>query len=469
MKYETSLSYEELKLPNYRNTREITRVGNISITVTDAVIAAVLGGLNILLVGDTGTGKTQLASDIYNHYFGGNKNGIWFKARPDTEIADVFVRLDKEAARKKLDKENVEKLCFVVDEINRAPGPVQDQFLGLGDSNLETPDGKQIQLGKNNYSILIATANISNGEFTGTFEMDKALLNRLHITFDLDFYKRTPEDDFAVNKEGKANPNVRIANARDLSEKILEAYDQISKIAEEPGIEAEVALNCIGLGLDYCRIQGAKTRTWPLSCPECQYSGRLCEKVRGATPRTRRAILKYAAALQYLAGLKAEHEGKEPADIDPFDLIFEAFKIASAYHGILNPSILRADYHEENARMMVDVVKELKEEFSKVRNYVELSIGMAEEFGEVTTQFFMDENGLRMPLNKRFLEEVVKRKTGLKGQKLQKEVDQVYEKIIRRGNIIEPFRNQDDKHSISLTWFPLLLELYVKNSNHDKK
>ena len=48
-------------------------------------IAAVLGGLNLLLVGDTGCGKTQLAKDIYNHYFGGNKkeggNGVFMRGR----------------------------------------------------------------------------------------------------------------------------------------------------------------------------------------------------------------------------------------------------------------------------------------------------------------------------------------------------------------------------------------------------
>ena len=243
MKHNTleELTYEELKLPNYRNNKVLLQVGNVDVTLTDAVIAAVLGGLNVLLVGDTGTGKTQLASDIYNHYFEGNKEGVWFKARPDTEISDIFVRLNKEKIRKESNRENIRKMCFVVDEVNRAPGPVQDQFLGLGDGNIETPEGRQINLGVNGYSFLISTANIGNGEFTGTFDMDKALLNRFHITLDLDYYGKTLEDEFAVNREGSANPKVRVeSSSRDLSKKILSSYQKIREIAGNPRLESEI-------------------------------------------------------------------------------------------------------------------------------------------------------------------------------------------------------------------------------------
>jgi len=450
------LTYEELRLPNYRNTKVIGKVGDINITVIDTVIAAVLGGLNILLAGDTGTGKTQLASDIYNYYFGGNKNGIWFKARPDTEIADVFVRLNKEAARKELNKASIEKLCYVVDEINRAPGPVQDQFLGLGDANLETPDGKQIEIGRDGYSILIATANIGNGEFTGTFDMDRALLNRLHITFDLDYYGRNLEDEFEINKEGKANPKVRKAENRDITEKILKAYEEIGKKVENPGIEAEVVLNYLGLSLNYCKKNGQKTKIWPIACQDCQFAGNICEKIKEATPRTRRAVLKYAAALEYLAELKAKSEGKEIGDVDPYDLVFEAFKIAGAYHGNLNQTILRADYYEENARMMEDVVNELKEEFNKVKPYIEASVEMAERYGEIVTQFYEDANGV-YPVSKRFFEEIGKAR-GLKGEKLQSFIKEMYNKV-QESRIIEPY---NDDGYVSLSWLPKLLEKYYK-------
>jgi len=49
---------------------------------------------------------------------------------------------------------------------------------------------------------LLATANIGNGEFQGTFETDKALYNRLHVALDLDHsaFMPTREDKFYLDQ-----------------------------------------------------------------------------------------------------------------------------------------------------------------------------------------------------------------------------------------------------------------------------
>jgi len=62
----SELEYQKLILPNYVNSREVFA----GLTVSDMVIAAVLSPLNVMLLGKTGTGKSQLARDIYNYYFG---------------------------------------------------------------------------------------------------------------------------------------------------------------------------------------------------------------------------------------------------------------------------------------------------------------------------------------------------------------------------------------------------------------
>ena len=51
------LKYEELELPNYQNSSEVFA----GLTVSDLARAAFLAPLNLLIVGDTGTGKSQLA------------------------------------------------------------------------------------------------------------------------------------------------------------------------------------------------------------------------------------------------------------------------------------------------------------------------------------------------------------------------------------------------------------------------
>ena len=62
----------------------------------------------------------------------------------------------------------------------------QNQFFGLGDGTMDY-SGRAIKIGREDYHILVATANIGNGEFSGTFNTDKALYNRAHIAIDFDF------------------------------------------------------------------------------------------------------------------------------------------------------------------------------------------------------------------------------------------------------------------------------------------
>src|SRR3989344_6600739 len=95
------LTYQELELKTYRNTKPV--IANLN--VTDLVKAAVLAPLNVLLVGDTGTGKTQLSADIYNGYFAGNKkeggHGIYTEAHPELDIYnEIFTELNIEKARR---------------------------------------------------------------------------------------------------------------------------------------------------------------------------------------------------------------------------------------------------------------------------------------------------------------------------------------------------------------------------------
>lgn len=451
---EDKLTYGELKFPVYINSKRVTEIGGVELNVEDAIIAAVLSGLNVLVVTPPGEGKTQLASDIYNNYFAGNKDGVWIRAKPDTEVNDIFYRLDKEEAKRVANITSIEKKLFVVDEINRAPGPVQNQFLDLGDGVTAGPDGRQYFLGKDGYSILIATANMGNGELSGTFNMDEATVNRLHITLDLSYYCPTEEDEFAINKKGGADPKVQIAPLRDLSDKIMGAYKEISNSVRDPGLEAEVVLNYIGRGLRYCKAKSIKTGAWPVFCQDCSQRENICEKMRPAAARTRKAVLKYAAGLQYLAALKAESQNKTLGKVDAFDLIFDALRIASAYHGNLNSQILRADYHDENARMAEDVVEELRKEFNKVKPYIDYSLECLRRYGEITTQFLKTDRGV-YPLSNRFFESLAKA-TDFKDdwQKLK-------DNIMSEAEIIEPYK--DDNGYIGLSWFPKFLENYKQN------
>lgn len=169
------LEYKELELPNYHNSRQVFA----GLTVSDLAKAAVLSGLNMLLVGDTGTGKSQLASDIYHHYFGGNKaeggQGVFIRAHPDIDIYnEIFTNLSIERRQRML-TDSLEASVFLVEEINRAPPIAQNQFFGLGDGRMDY-QGRSIAIGKEGYHILIATANIGNENFQELLKLTKPYL-----------------------------------------------------------------------------------------------------------------------------------------------------------------------------------------------------------------------------------------------------------------------------------------------------
>ena len=147
------LTYEDLELPNYRNTRKIFA----NLDVSDAVKAAVLSPVNLFIVGNPGTGKTLLASDIQKSYFNGNKreggHGVFIRANPEMDLYnEIFSELDIAHAQRNL-TENIEALLFRADEISRAPTKAQNQLLALGDGDMDFK-GRSIKLGRDGYLLL---------------------------------------------------------------------------------------------------------------------------------------------------------------------------------------------------------------------------------------------------------------------------------------------------------------------------
>jgi len=242
------LTYEELTFPNYVNSNIAVKLRakidnnyrTLELSVCDLIFAIEIAGLNSLLLSDTGRGKTQLMSDIAWHHYGGDQeqgDANWADGRPSFDITDLFERtqvdlesgkFDSETARQVKD-DRIRRMFFGVDEINRAPNPRQNEYFDLADGKY-TFNGKRLNLGKEGYAIFMATANLNkmNGDFSGTFELDRALLNRAHVTIDLDHpdFRPTVEDELLI-EERKYNPKVDIAYAQNLSDKILIANKKI--------------------------------------------------------------------------------------------------------------------------------------------------------------------------------------------------------------------------------------------------
>lgn len=406
----TALTYDDLKLgekakdaffegkdteyivktcPVYLNTRPFFA----GLNCTDAVTAAVLAGLNIMLVGDTGCGKSQLASDINSYYFGGNKSdggqGIWVKGRPDLDVnTEIFTQLNMGQGKWEL-TDRIESLLYVVDEINRCPPIAQNQFFGMGDGKMDF-NGNAKRLGREGYAVLIATANLGNGEFSGTFESDKALYNRLHVAMDFDHvaYRPTNEDQMMLDMMRASDPRIKEAPKRDISELILKAKAEIDNLAKDPGMEALAVAKYLQFGLDNCVAKkGSKGKTWPMQCQECDQNkagDALCSYVRAPVRRTIESTLKYAAALYYMAGLKNPNVHMNSAD-----LMFKAFEVTGAYQQILNPSVLKMKYADQNPKLMAEVADKLKADYKANEDYIVGTIDAIKD-GRKAARFFKD-------------------------------------------------------------------------------
>ncbi len=386
----SKLTYEDLRFPNYTNNgiavRLPAKIGNelktVELTLTDVVYAAELAGLNMLFIADTGRGKTQLISDIAWSHFGGDNNesgnANWADGRPNFEIEDLFVRsrvdlskgYDSDTARQ-LKEERIKRVCLCVDELNRAPKPKQNEFFDLADGKY-TFNGMRHKLGREGYTMFIATANLNklNGDFSGTFEFDRALLNRAHLTIDLDHkdFSPTPKDKIEIRRR-KTSPRVDVAEPRDISQKIIEAHKEIIAMkSNDPCMSAFEFL--IDSGLSYCEKDkyNEKGAAFPMQCVECDASCKdkgLCYLLKGSSERTVDSIAPLAYALAYIASLKYGTD----VQINPFDAALQAFRFTT-YHGNLNENTCREEYAGRKQAMMDDAINKLETAVNIVRDYI---------------------------------------------------------------------------------------------------
>jgi MoxR-like ATPase len=356
----------ESKYPIYLNTQEIFA----GLNVTDFAIASVLGGLNALYVGDTGTGKSQLCQDIFNYYFGGNiistieGNSVKIRGKPELDIYEEVYRDLNILEGKWVPNINVYAKYHFLDELNRCPPVTQNQFFGLGDGFLEHK-GMKLPIGSNGYAVTNATANLGNGEFGGTFDTDKALYSRFAITIDFDYKQFAPtmEDRMVIDFLRAANPKIKEAPIRDISSQITTIEKYISKSSMDLGTETDAVINYIKFGLENCFNEqiGGKEKNWPKQCQDCSNNSdgnTICSQIRSPLPRTINSLRKYTASLDFLAKLK-----NPEIPFDSVDLVFKAFEITGAYQKILNPAVLRQTYGEQNPKMIKDIVDTLKSDF----------------------------------------------------------------------------------------------------------
>ena len=387
----------ERDYPNFVNTREI----GYGLNVTDEIIAGVLAGVPTLLIGDKGCGKSQAMFDISDYYFNGAKRdggeSVIINIDPKTEIMDgaqgIYRRFNLKEGKIEYTS-NVGAYLHALEEVTRTSQISQNQFYPLLNGYVSDKGGKAF-IGRDGYSAVLGTANYENGKFKGTFGMDEAFLNRWGIVIDFDYkvFKPTEEDRMLINLLKDPDGKVKPAPKRDISDLIIKANKEIKNISSNPGLGALAVANYIEFGLENCLKNvvdgdsGMKDKSWPMDCQDCGHNKKddaICSLIKAPVTRTKQFMIKYAAALHYLAKLKNPN-----VEIDPVELMFKSFEMTGAYQSLLNAQVLQRNYGGQSPLMMRDVVSKLKEDFRENEDYIMTSLKEARE-GKLVEDFYKE-------------------------------------------------------------------------------
>ncbi len=354
------LTYEELAFPIFRNSRSIGAVGGVNMTVEDALRAALVTRSNILAVGGRGTGKTQALSDLLCNFFGGegeDGKGMFIEGDPDFKPIQLYTKVNLEKvfdpSKRAVSTEEITELTakvkkrfFGADEINRCPEITQRGFMSMANGYFPH-QGVRIPLGSNDYSIGMATANIGNGEYSGTFRMDSAALDRWQLILDLNFWRRTAEDENEIRKQQR-DPRVKLAPLRDISDKLVAAYKSIS----QPSEIMELISLYLTQGLDYCEKFPAAEHSkrvldtrFPVICHEkaCTLRDTICGIARPLEERGAQTILRLAQGLEYIARLK-----NPSAQSDPVNSMLIAYSLVAPHSRVLSQQYIQQEENFNN-------------------------------------------------------------------------------------------------------------------------
>jgi MoxR-like ATPase len=329
-------TFDKLDAGRYVNTREII-MGGIPYNARDIILKApLLAGLNVYLVGDTGEGKTELANDLIG-YFG--DNSCYMMGRPDFEPSELLKQVNLGKLKDvKTDKElieltdNVNKMMYYSDELNRAPPIVQNYFFDFMDGKL-VHNGKIFQLGKNGYTVGYASGNLGNGEYVGVSNSDRALLDRMHMIIKLDYpdYCTTELDDLRIFS-GKKNPRASMPENKDISDSILSMHNDFRRR------NVSMILPLLGVyltkGLDYVEnVEKHSKRALGSRWAEA-------EGVRADTdenkihPLSKRAVFG-GMVLAYSLEAIAKERGQSPRIVD---LFLDSLRLTVPFSGVLSPT-----------------------------------------------------------------------------------------------------------------------------------
>lgn len=202
------------------NSTPLVSVGHKKFTIGDVVACAVLSGTNTYFIGTRGSGKTLLSEAVYKGLF--NSEGFYLRGDVNMQLKDLYLALNLQGSTDEQIYQIAPSIKFnicLVDELNRVPGVIQNQFLNVLDGYVEIR-GRKYQLGvkdeKSKYVLTLATGNIQcDGEYTGVFDEDIALMNRISLVINTDSVPLAPGDVAEITRRKSSKERIENNSMRD--------------------------------------------------------------------------------------------------------------------------------------------------------------------------------------------------------------------------------------------------------------
>ncbi len=326
---------EDLKM--YRNSAVIRNFKE-GLILSDILKICLIGKLNVLLIGERGEGKTILIQEINSLYF--NEKGIYIRARPDMKLKEIFERFNIDKFKFEL-KEIKDANFTMIDEINRAPEIIQNEFFHILDGYIEF-ENRKILLG-NGYHVTFATANYERRagimRYSGTFDMDLSIIDRFPLIINVDYFNPDPLDLIEIIENNKYEGIKKNGDYVDIFKKINKEIENIKLT-----LDAIISILYLRYGLDFCKKNRINSKrvlinSIPSICEGCHRLGEGCGYLFPPSVRFIKNLNIFSKAKRLYLNLK----GIKKEYVDYVDIL-ESFSFLSPFNGIINNYLIETKY-----------------------------------------------------------------------------------------------------------------------------
>ncbi|MCI0504260.1 AAA family ATPase [Candidatus Micrarchaeota archaeon] len=369
--YATFLNIRERLGRSFVNQTPLFVCGDKQFTINDIVSVAIMSGTNMYLIGSRGSGKTLLAETMRRSVFG--DRGLYLRGDVNLNLKDLFMRINLQGKTDAEIYQVAETLKYhfaLIDELNRVPGVLQNQFLNLLDGYVEIR-GQKYYLGSDEYMLAVATGNPPiNGEHPGVFEEDIALLDRIPLIINVDEVEHCLGDIASIMAADVEKSRLPLG---DLTADVIGAHRYLSqKRLEDPDVLASVALlsefaysQFRYVTVSQKRLDKAQDDGWRDHLIGEHDGGKAISYVSDVSVRTLKHAARLGFAIFKVASAEAELMRSQGVSVEPVGYknflgsFFDSLRLALTYDRRFIPAELPKQLDKTHAEVLTSVFTDL--------------------------------------------------------------------------------------------------------------